>query len=135
VVYVVDGNGKRTDWEVREGGLVPDLPLVVLVNEGSASASEVVTGALQDYERATVIGTTSFGKGSVNILRRLSNGGGLYVTTAHWYTPDGRLIQSEGITPDIEVTGIDDREEDVNQLRRAYAELEAITGVSARSTS
>ena len=98
--------------------------MVILVNERSASSSEVLAGALQDYERATVIGTTTFGKGSVNILRPLSNGGGLYITIAHWYTPLGRIIQGEGLTPDIEVTDRDRQEADIQQLRAAIEELE-----------
>ena len=128
VLYDVDGNGRRTEWKVRRGGIAMDIPMVVLINEGSASSSEVLAGALQDHNRAKVIGATSFGKGSINILRTLSNGAGLYITISHWYTPLGRLIQDEGITPDIEVVSRDAREADVKQLERAIEELERMTG-------
>ncbi|MFC1935748.1 S41 family peptidase [Chloroflexota bacterium] len=101
VLYYVDGQGKRTDAKVREGGLATEIPLVVLTDLGSASGSEVLAGALQDHQRATVIGTMTFGKGSVNELRRLADGSGLYLTTALWYTPEGRLIEGEGLEPDI----------------------------------
>ena len=106
--------------------------MVVLQNQGSASSSEVLAGALQDHGRAKVIGSISFGKGSVNHLRDLSNGGGLYITIAHWFTPLGRLIEAGGITPDIEVTDRDPRDADVKQLERAIEELEKMTGVKNR---
>lgn len=79
------------------------FPLVVLVNEGSASASEIVTGAIQDHKRGTIVGTKTFGKGSVQTILPLPEGAGLRMTTARYYTPNGRSIQATGITPDVDV--------------------------------
>ena len=101
VLYEIDGQGNRNDWEVNNQARSVDIPMVVLVNEFSASASEVLTGALMDHKRAKVLGVTTFGKGSVNTLRQLSDGSGLYFTIGRWYTPLGTLIEGEGVTPDI----------------------------------
>lgn len=89
--------------ESQNDALIEDIPTVVLVNEASASASEIVAGALSDHGVATVVGKTTFGKGSVQQLDRLRSGGTLKVTVARWYTPDGLNIDREGIEPDIEV--------------------------------
>ena len=103
VLYQVDGQGKRTDVSVREGGMAREIPMVVLTDLFSASASEILAGALQDHQRATVIGTRTFGKGSVNEFRELRDGSGLYLVAALWYTPEGRLIEGDGLPPDIVV--------------------------------
>src|SRR5690606_31182915 len=81
-----------------------DIPLVVLINGGSASAAEIVAGALQDHKRATVVGTRSFGKGSVQSIISLGPNGAMRLTTARYYTPNNRSIQAAGILPDITVT-------------------------------
>lgn len=90
-------------FDARAGDLTGGKPLIVMVNGGSASASEIVAGALQDHRRATVLGTRSFGKGSVQTIIPLAENGALRLTTALYYTPAGKSIQGKGITPDIRV--------------------------------
>jgi carboxyl-terminal processing protease len=103
-----DGRQQRHDVDGKP--LMPDLPLVVLVDHGSASAAEIVAGALQDAGRATLFGTRTFGKGTVQTLSDLPNGGDLKLTVARWLTPRGRSISPDGIAPDTEVQEQDGRD-------------------------
>ena len=102
---IVSTRGRNEDdssrFSARRGDMARGLPIVVMINGGSASASEIVAGALQDHHRAVIMGTPSFGKGSVQSIMPLGNDGALRMTTARYYTPSGRSIQAKGITPDI----------------------------------
>jgi carboxyl-terminal processing protease len=93
--------GNDLEFSANLATVAPDVPLVVLINNGSASASEIVAGALQDHGRAVVMGTQSFGKGSVQTLLPLDGSRAIKLTTSLYYTPSGRSIQAQGITPDI----------------------------------
>jgi carboxyl-terminal processing protease len=98
-----DTKGKEESRKTTNSGIAQDIPLVILVNNGSASASEVLAGAVQDYKRGVLIGETTFGKGSVQLPQNLPNGAQLRITIQHWYTPNNRTIQGSGITPDYVV--------------------------------
>ena len=98
---------KDTVYEAKNGDLANGVPIVVLINGGSASASEIIASALQDHGRATVMGLRSFGKGSVQTITRLPMEGGLRLTTALYYAPSGRAIQARGVEPDITLTRAD----------------------------
>lgn len=103
VVYIKGRTGDKQEFHTVNNSKHYDFPMIVLVNEGSASASEIVAGALQDWGRSVVLGTQTFGKGSVQTVIPLSDGSALRLTTARYYTPKGRSIQTTGITPDIVV--------------------------------
>ena len=107
IVYEVDSKGNRKNWNASRGGFALDVPLIVLTNRYSASASEVLAGALMDHNRAIIVGDKTFGKGSVNTLEKISDGSGIYFTIAKWYTPDGKLIEGEGLVPDVDLTQMD----------------------------
>ena len=103
VVHVVDNEGKQASLSVEPEGITTDLPVVVLTDNYTASGSEVLAGALQDHARAIIAGTQTYGKGSVNTIYQLKDGSGLYITTARWLTPNERLIEGQGISPDYEL--------------------------------
>lgn len=109
VLYEQYGSGQKNSDEALGDGLAENIPMVVLINEGSASASEIVAGALQDYGRAKLVGVVSYGKGSVQIWDELSNNqGAVRVTIAKWLTPDGRAIDKTGLTPEVYVSMTED---------------------------
>ena len=127
-VVSIKGRVDRMSDEVSASpGLLTDLPMVVLINEGSASASEIVAGALADRGRALSVGKKTFGKGSVQTLFNLGDGSGLYVTVGRYTTPSGQVIDKEGLSPDVEVDGEMTKEADKDdQLKRAKSELRAL---------
>ena len=108
-------------WDAKGTDLTDGLPLVVLINGGSASASEIVAGALQDHRRAVIVGTRSFGKGSVQTVIPMGNDGAIRLTTARYYTPSGRSIQGLGIAPDVTVA--ESREDEIHFLPDREADL------------
>lgn len=122
VLYERYGDGTQDIHKTISGGLATDIPIVILVNEGSASASEVVSGALQDYERGQLVGVTTYGKGSVQNWIPLNNEqGAVRVTIAKWYTPNDRTIHEIGLTPDVvvEMTDADYENQRDPQLDKA----------------
>ena len=103
ILYEIDAQGNRTDHEASPGGDAIAIPMVVLVNQYSASASEILAGAIKVNGRAPVVGETTFGKGSVNITRELSDGSAIYFSIRRWYLPDGTQIEGQGVTPNVEI--------------------------------
>ena len=126
LVVETKGRSERANekYYVDKGKYLTNVPMVVLINGGSASASEIVAGALNDRGRAKLIGEKSFGKGSVQTLFPLTDGSGVYVTIARYYTPSGKVIDHVGLSPDIEVKGEPDRDKSKDeQLQRAITEV------------
>lgn len=120
IMYEQYGDGEKITYQARPGGLATDIPLVVLVNEGSASASEITAGAIQDHGRGLLVGTKTFGKGTVQTWRELqADAGAVKITIARWLTPNERQINGEGLMPDVvvEIT-----EEDVKENRDPQVE-------------
>jgi carboxyl-terminal processing protease len=125
---IVSTRGRHPDdtqrYSAHGGDITDGKPIVVLINGGTASASEIVAGALQDHKRATVVGMTSFGKGSVQTIIPLGeNGGALRLTTARYYTPSGHSIQAQGIIPDYAVSQGDDADSAPKVTRPSEADL------------
>jgi carboxyl-terminal processing protease len=123
---IVSTRGRTKDNIVRynadKGDILPNIPMVVLVNGGSASASEIVAGALQDHKRAIILGTKSFGKGSVQTIIPIAQSSAIRLTTARYYTPAGRSIQAEGIVPDITVEQAKIEFAKTSESKRIYSE-------------
>lgn len=114
---------RERTFPVQDGGLAPDIPLVVLINGGTASAAEIVAGALQDHGRGVLIGEPTFGKGSVQLIYDLSDGSSLHITSAIWLTPNQHQIAGQGLTPDVYVPRGDGPQDE--QLDRAVAYLQS----------
>ena len=102
VVLQEDGQGKKQAFKVNREGNLLTIPLIVLINKGSASASEIVAGALQDRERAKLVGEQSFGKGTIQEAEELEKGAGIHITVARWLTPNGKWVnETKGLKPDV----------------------------------
>ena len=125
IVSTRDREGKGERYKASKGDIAKGKPLIILINAGSASASEIVAGALQDHRRAIVLGTKSFGKGSVQSVLPMGQSGGIRLTTARYYTPSGRSIQALGVTPDVflEFKRVEKSEEE-NRKTFSEADLE-----------
>lgn len=128
LVYTMDKDGNREEHYAENEDTL-DLPMIVLVNGNSASASEIFTAALQDYGKATIMGTTTFGKGIVQVILPLGDGSAVKVTQSQYYTPNGICIHGEGVTPDIQVE-YDAQSETDNQLDAALAQMQTMLGAS-----
>ena len=124
ITYLIDKDGKREDYNSDKFSAL-NIPCVVLVNGNTASASEILTGALSDYNLATVVGETTFGKGIVQVILTLSDGTGLKVTMARYYTPNGVCIHGEGITPDVEAKDDASTDQD-EQLQKAIEVVKSL---------
>jgi len=123
VVIQEDGSGQKTSLAVNRRGIFLDTPLIVLINKGSASASEIVSGALRDYKRAKLVGETSFGKGTIQEAQEIGDGAGLHVTIAKWLTPNGIWVHEKGLKPDVEVS-LDQKDQSHDtQLEKAIEQL------------
>jgi len=122
VVIQEQADGRKETFSVNRSGKMTTLPLVVLVNKGSASASEIVAGALQEHGRAKIVGEPSFGKGTIQEAQDLAGGSGLHVTTARWLLPSGKSIDKTGLIPDNQIIDNPETEED-EQLQKAISLL------------
>lgn len=123
VVIEEDGKKGRNELRANRRGLLTEIPVIVLINKGSASASEIVAGALRDHGRAILIGETSFGKGTIQQAEDLGGGAGLHVTIAKWLTPNETWVNGRGLTPDISQT-LDSKNPEIDkQLEKAISEL------------
>ena len=123
VVIQEEGGGVQTKLTADRRGFLTTAPVVILINKGSASASEIVSGALRDYNRAKLIGETSFGKGTVQQAQDLGGGAGVHITIAKWLTPKGIWVNGKGLTPDIKVTPDSKDQAHDAQLEKAIEEL------------
>ncbi len=138
VLYEEYGDGRRKPYNATPGGMATQIPMVVLINEGSASASEIAAGSLQDHGRATVVGVVSYGKGSVQNWIPISNDqGAVRITIARWHTPNDRQIDGKGLTPDVfvPITDADRAAGRDSQLTAAVEVLESVIGGRPMPTS